>query len=172
MQTCSTQCIESEVIWKSMKWYLPNMISIKLDPRDLINGSSCVCLLASFLLSLWQLRNTGKERAQVSLLFTWTVSGSALRIVAILPPSVKNHGVIQYLVTIICFVQNSIGGVSHLSGDHVNEPFMWVFIIQSQSSSIDLRFCRWFPTLYLPFDRGEDGVSGVLLHHKQVIKPY
>ena len=22
------------------------------------------------------------------------------------------------------------------------------------------------------FDRGEDGVSGVLLHHKQVIKPY
>ncbi|KAJ9555494.1 hypothetical protein OSB04_010108 [Centaurea solstitialis] len=34
-------------------------------------------------------------------------------------------------------VQNSIGGISHLSGDHVNEPF-----------------------------KGEDGVSGVLLHHK------
>lgn len=32
---------------------------------------------------------------------------------------------------------NSIGGLSHLSGDHVNEPFI-----------------------------GEDGVSGVLLHHK------
>nr|GEX24000.1 non-lysosomal glucosylceramidase [Tanacetum cinerariifolium] len=32
---------------------------------------------------------------------------------------------------------NSIGGISHLSGDHVNEPF-----------------------------RGEDGVSGVLLHPK------
>ncbi|XP_052189296.1 uncharacterized protein LOC127799362 [Diospyros lotus] len=32
---------------------------------------------------------------------------------------------------------NSIGGISHLSGDHVNEPFI-----------------------------GEDGVSGVLLHHK------
>lgn len=53
--------------------------------------------------------NTGKERANVSLLFTWA---------------------------------NSIGGVSHLSGDHVNEPFI-----------------------------GEDGVSGVLLHHKQVIEP-
>ncbi|PIN12011.1 Glucosylceramidase [Handroanthus impetiginosus] len=48
--------------------------------------------------------NTGKERAKVSLLFTWA---------------------------------NSIGGISHLSGDHVNEPFI-----------------------------GEDGVSGVLLHHK------
>ncbi|KAG5531278.1 hypothetical protein RHGRI_026032 [Rhododendron griersonianum] len=58
---------------------------------------------------VYTLVNTGKERAKVSLLFTWA---------------------------------NSIGGISHLSGDHVNEPFI-----------------------------GEDGVSGVLLHHKQVIKP-
>ncbi|KAH7573062.1 hypothetical protein JRO89_XS03G0060500 [Xanthoceras sorbifolium] len=58
---------------------------------------------------VYTLVNTGKERAKVSLLFTWA---------------------------------NSIGGVSHFSGDHVNEPFL-----------------------------GEDGVSGVLLHHKQVIKP-
>ncbi|KAK4750952.1 hypothetical protein SAY87_004434 [Trapa incisa] len=53
---------------------------------------------------VYSLVNTGKERAKVSLLFTWA---------------------------------NSIGGDSHLSGDHVNEPFI-----------------------------GEDGVSGVLLHHK------
>ncbi|KAI7734447.1 hypothetical protein M8C21_032937 [Ambrosia artemisiifolia] len=53
---------------------------------------------------VYTLVNTGKERAQVSLLFTWA---------------------------------NSIGGTSHFSGDHVNEPFI-----------------------------GEDGVSGVLLHHK------
>ncbi|KAL8121127.1 uncharacterized protein LOC141725055 [Apium graveolens] len=53
---------------------------------------------------VYTLVNTGKERAKVSLLFTWA---------------------------------NSIGGVSHLSGDHVNEPFI-----------------------------AEDGVSGVLLHHK------
>ncbi|CAI0436791.1 unnamed protein product [Linum tenue] len=53
---------------------------------------------------VYTLVNTGKERAKVSLLFTWA---------------------------------NSIGGVSHLSGDHINEPFV-----------------------------GEDGVSGVLLHHK------
>lgn len=53
---------------------------------------------------VYTLVNTGKERAQVSLLLTWA---------------------------------NSVGGVSHLSGDHVNEPFV-----------------------------GEDGVSGVLLHHK------
>ncbi|XAR48848.1 Glucosylceramidase [Bertholletia excelsa] len=53
---------------------------------------------------VYTLVNTGKERAKVSLLFTWA---------------------------------NSVGGVSHLSGDHVNEPFI-----------------------------GEDGVSGVLLHHK------
>ncbi|KAL5781464.1 hypothetical protein ACOSP7_006493 [Xanthoceras sorbifolium] len=53
---------------------------------------------------VYTLVNTGKERAKVSLLFTWA---------------------------------NSIGGVSHFSGDHVNEPFL-----------------------------GEDGVSGVLLHHK------
>ncbi|KAL7594536.1 hypothetical protein Lser_V15G29538 [Lactuca serriola] len=53
---------------------------------------------------VYTLVNTGKERAQVSLLLTWA---------------------------------NSIGGVSHLSGDHVNEPFI-----------------------------GKDGVSGVLLHHK------
>ncbi|GMP77829.1 hypothetical protein CsSME_00033976 [Camellia sinensis var. sinensis] len=58
---------------------------------------------------VYTLVNTGKERAKVTLCFTWA---------------------------------NSIGGVSHLSGDHVNEPFI-----------------------------GEDGVSGVLLHHKQVIKP-
>ncbi|CAI9117799.1 OLC1v1019284C2 [Oldenlandia corymbosa var. corymbosa] len=53
---------------------------------------------------VYTLVNTGKERAKVSLLFTWA---------------------------------NSIGGVSHMSGGHVNEPFI-----------------------------GEDGVSGVLLHHK------
>ncbi|KAH6834582.1 Beta-glucosidase [Perilla frutescens var. hirtella] len=53
---------------------------------------------------VYTLVNTGKERAKVSLLFTWA---------------------------------NSIGGTSHLTGDHVNEPFI-----------------------------GEDGVSGVLLHHK------
>ncbi|KAI6695873.1 hypothetical protein NL676_023583, partial [Syzygium grande] len=53
---------------------------------------------------VYTLVNTGKERAKVSLLFTWA---------------------------------NSVGGISQLSGDHVNEPFI-----------------------------GEDGVSGVLLHHK------
>uniref|UniRef100_A0A1J3JKR9 Non-lysosomal glucosylceramidase n=1 Tax=Noccaea caerulescens TaxID=107243 RepID=A0A1J3JKR9_NOCCA len=53
---------------------------------------------------VYTLVNTGKERAKVSLLFTWA---------------------------------NSIGGTSHMSGGHVNEPFV-----------------------------GEDGVSGVLLHHK------
>ncbi|KAH9680922.1 non-lysosomal glucosylceramidase [Citrus sinensis] len=53
---------------------------------------------------VYTLVNTGKDRAKVSLLFTWA---------------------------------NSIGGISHLSGDHVNEPFL-----------------------------GDDGVSGVLLHHK------
>ncbi|CAK9177822.1 unnamed protein product [Ilex paraguariensis] len=42
----------------------------------------------------------------------------------------------------LAVAENSIGGISHLSGDHVNEPFI-----------------------------GEDEVSGVLLHHKQVIKP-
>ncbi|XP_074268995.1 uncharacterized protein LOC141592367 [Silene latifolia] len=55
---------------------------------------------------VYTLVNTGKERAKVSLLFTWA---------------------------------NSMGGVTHLSGDHVNEPFV-----------------------------GKDGVSGVLLHHKTV----
>ncbi|OIW01756.1 hypothetical protein TanjilG_03894 [Lupinus angustifolius] len=40
---------------------------------------------------VYTLVNTGKERAKVSLLFTWA---------------------------------NSIGGNSHLTGDHVNEPFM------------------------------------------------
>ncbi|XP_027365243.1 non-lysosomal glucosylceramidase isoform X2 [Abrus precatorius] len=53
---------------------------------------------------VYTLVNTGKERAKVSLLFTWA---------------------------------NSIGGDSHLSGDHVNEPF-----------------------------QAEDGVAGVLLYHK------
>ncbi|XP_058101529.1 uncharacterized protein LOC131245828 [Magnolia sinica] len=53
---------------------------------------------------VYTLMNTGRERAKVSLLFTWV---------------------------------NSIGGTSHQSGDHVNEPFI-----------------------------SEDGVSGVLLHHK------
>ncbi|XP_023548604.1 non-lysosomal glucosylceramidase-like isoform X2 [Cucurbita pepo subsp. pepo] len=53
---------------------------------------------------VYTLVNTGRERAKVSLLFTWA---------------------------------NSIGGVSHLSGYHVNEPFI-----------------------------GEDGVFGVNLHHK------
>ncbi|KAF5736655.1 non-lysosomal glucosylceramidase isoform X1 [Tripterygium wilfordii] len=53
---------------------------------------------------VYTLVNTGRERAKVSLVFSWA---------------------------------NSIGGISHLSGDHVNEPFI-----------------------------GEDGVSGVLLHHK------
>ncbi|GAB4844094.1 hypothetical protein Ancab_014058 [Ancistrocladus abbreviatus] len=53
---------------------------------------------------VYTLVNTGRERAKVSLLFTWA---------------------------------NSVGGVTHLSGDHVNEPFI-----------------------------GDGGISGVLLHHK------
>ncbi|KAJ3682368.1 hypothetical protein LUZ60_014941 [Juncus effusus] len=53
---------------------------------------------------VYTLVNTGRDRAKVSLLFTWA---------------------------------NSIGGGSHQSGGHVNEPFI-----------------------------GDDGVSGVLLHHK------
>ncbi|XP_058094705.1 uncharacterized protein LOC131240472 [Magnolia sinica] len=53
---------------------------------------------------VYTLVNTGRERAKVSLLFTWA---------------------------------NSIGGNSHLSGGHVNAPFL-----------------------------ADDGVSGVLLHHK------
>uniref|UniRef100_A0A0D6QSI8 Non-lysosomal glucosylceramidase n=1 Tax=Araucaria cunninghamii TaxID=56994 RepID=A0A0D6QSI8_ARACU len=52
----------------------------------------------------YTLVNTGKETANVSLLFTWA---------------------------------NSIGGTSHLSGGHVNRPF-----------------------------RSDDGVCGMLLHHK------
>ncbi|XP_031482797.1 uncharacterized protein LOC116252579 [Nymphaea colorata] len=53
---------------------------------------------------VYTLVNTGKERAKVSLLFTWA---------------------------------NSVGGSSHLSGNHVNEPFV-----------------------------RQNGVTGVLLHHK------
>lgn len=53
---------------------------------------------------VYTLVNTGKERANVSLLFTWA---------------------------------NTIGGTSHFSGGHVNKPFM-----------------------------SDDGVRGMLLHHK------
>ncbi|KAJ8557814.1 hypothetical protein K7X08_004580 [Anisodus acutangulus] len=63
------------------------------------------CETSPIMATQFSLVNTGKERAQVSLLFTWA---------------------------------NLIGGVLHLSGDHVNEPFM----------------------------------RRLLLHHKQVIKPY
>ncbi|GJS77586.1 non-lysosomal glucosylceramidase-like protein isoform X1 [Tanacetum coccineum] len=48
-----------------------------------------------------------------------------------------NTGKERAHVSLLLTWANSIGGISHLSGDHVNEPF-----------------------------RGEDGVSGVLLHHK------
>ncbi|KAJ9182412.1 hypothetical protein P3X46_006410 [Hevea brasiliensis] len=48
-----------------------------------------------------------------------------------------NTGKERAKVNLLFTWANSIGGVSHLSGDHVNEPFL-----------------------------GEDGVSGVLLHHK------
>ncbi|KAK2998037.1 hypothetical protein RJ639_025232, partial [Escallonia herrerae] len=53
-----------------------------------------------------------------------------------------NTGKERAKVSLLLTWANSIGGISHLSGDHVNESFI-----------------------------GEDGVSGVLLHHKQVIKP-
>lgn len=48
-----------------------------------------------------------------------------------------NTGRERAKVSLLLTWANSIGGVSHLSGDHVNEPFI-----------------------------GDDGVSGVLLHHK------
>lgn len=48
-----------------------------------------------------------------------------------------NTGRERAKVSLLMTWANSIGGVSHLSGDHVNEPFI-----------------------------GDDGVSGVLLHHK------
>ncbi|CAA6655301.1 unnamed protein product [Spirodela intermedia] len=49
-----------------------------------------------------------------------------------------NTGKERAKVSLLLTWANSIGGVSHLSGNHSNEPF-----------------------------RGEDGVAGVLLHHKQ-----
>lgn len=153
-----------------MKWHY-----LIWSASSLIRGTwitaPLVCLLASFFCLLavgehWE----GKGTSQPS----FYMGGKWFH--SIVSTSVKDYWIIQYAVTIICFVQNSIGGVSHLSGDHVNEPFMWVSINQSQLSSIYFWFCNWFPwfptLLYLPFDRGEDGVSGVLLHHKQVIKPY
>ncbi|KAH7662725.1 Glucosylceramidase protein [Dioscorea alata] len=66
-------------------------------PHDYKESSLPTCVF------VYTLVNTGRERAKVSLLFTWA---------------------------------NSIGGVSHQTGDHVNEPFI-----------------------------GEDGVYGALLHH-------
>ncbi|XP_042517357.1 non-lysosomal glucosylceramidase [Macadamia integrifolia] len=48
-----------------------------------------------------------------------------------------NTGRERAKVSLLLTWANSIGGISHLSGDHVNEPFI-----------------------------GKDGVSGVLLHHK------
>lgn len=48
-----------------------------------------------------------------------------------------NTGKERAKVSLLLTWANSVGGISHLSGDHVNEPFI-----------------------------GEDGVSGVLLHHK------
>lgn len=51
--------------------------------------------------------------------------------------TLANTGKERAKVSLLLTWANSIGGISHLSGDHVNEPFI-----------------------------GEDGVSGVLLHHK------
>lgn len=48
-----------------------------------------------------------------------------------------NTGRERAKVSLLLTWANSVGGISHLSGDHVNEPFI-----------------------------GKDGVSGVLLHHK------
>lgn len=80
MQACLTLMQEVIILLEINEVMLPN-ISIKFDLRDLINCSSCV-LISVFLLFLWQLVNTGKERAQVSLLLTWAVSGSTLLVVA------------------------------------------------------------------------------------------
>ncbi|CAN6990557.1 unnamed protein product [Brassica rapa subsp. trilocularis] len=78
---------------------------------------------------VYTLVNTGKERAKVSLVFTWAVSWHLIHFYYIMS---RRADVYQ-----LCILQNSIGGTSHMSGGHVNEPFI-----------------------------GEDGVSGVLLHHK------
>ncbi|XP_075504822.1 uncharacterized protein LOC142542206 [Primulina tabacum] len=51
--------------------------------------------------------------------------------------TLANTGKERAKVNLLFTWANSIGGISHTSGDHVNEPFI-----------------------------GEDGVSGVLLHHK------
>lgn len=80
MQTCVTLMQKVIILLEINEVMLPN-VSIKFDLRDLINCSSCV-LISVFLLFLWQLVNTGKERAQVSLLLTWAVSGSTLLVVA------------------------------------------------------------------------------------------
>ncbi|KAF6140182.1 hypothetical protein GIB67_028988 [Kingdonia uniflora] len=53
-----------------------------------------------------------------------------------------NTGKERAKVSLLLTWANSIGGISHLSGDHDNEPFT-----------------------------AKDGVSGVLLHHKQVANP-
>ncbi|PWA89841.1 hypothetical protein CTI12_AA107380 [Artemisia annua] len=59
---------------------------------------------------VYTLVNTGKERAQVSLLFTWA---------------------------------NSIGGTSHFTGDHVNEPFMGEDGVSGDANCAALSASTW-----------------------------
>lgn len=78
--------------------------------------------------------NTGRDRAKVSLLFTWAVRLLLNNIFMLHVTSNLIHTYIHvyvymlllpgYSVLFVCYKQNSVGGVSHSSGDHVNEPFM------------------------------------------------
>jgi len=72
--------------------------------------------------------NTGKERAKVSLLFTWAVRFYFPEMLSSLVTKIclgrgYRDWAIEKITIDINLLQNSIGGSSHLSGDHVNEPF-------------------------------------------------
>lgn len=119
-------------------------------------------------IEMLQLVNTGKERAKVSLLFTWAVSSILLIVVKIMTPDCFQVQVLSPYPSIF---------YAEFYWRHL--PFIRracqraIYVSISSRLVLARLHIRMFKfdrvSFSFIFYSGEDGVSGVMLHHKQVI---
>lgn len=149
---------------------IPN-ISIKFDPRYLVDCSSCV-LLSVYLFSFvvgehWE----GKGTSQPSFYMGgkwlhWSGCFYCVFSKRLWDYSIFSHNYLfctEFNWRCLASIRRSCERTIYVSISSISIIFHLLVVWQLISNS---------SLLFLPFDRGEDGVSGVLLHHKQVIKPY
>lgn len=132
--------------------------------QDLASNSSKGIIL-TFITDILQLVNTGKERAKVSLLMTWAVLATTFPWV--FAPN------LYFMICWIwsCSVLDAMLEFYRRTYTSFWGSRKWAIHVSMMSQKLNMfpitsAPCKWF--VFFLACRGKNGVSGVLLHHKQV----